>query len=313
MLGKTILSLLALAGSSLALPAESKPDLAKRALPVGQVLTQCTVPGTVAITLDDGPWQYTNQAIDMLNAAGMKGTFFVNGQNWDNINNWASTVQRMRNSGHQVGSHTYSHANLAYLDASGVTSEMTRLETDLLNILGVWATYMRPPYLSTTQSTLSTLGGLGYYVIGVDLDTVDWNYQNNIGQALTNFRNGLNAGGRNVLIHDVHRNTVQQLLPQMITEIRNRGLRAVTVGECMGDPSSNWYRPARTTAPSNPPTTTPPPTTPPSNLPVSTDATCGAAAGYRCPANTCCSRYNWCGTSSEHCTNGCQPLYGTCL
>ena len=48
----------------------------------GTLIYQCRVPGTVAITFDDGPNMYTQPILDMLNAAGMKVTFFSNGNNW---------------------------------------------------------------------------------------------------------------------------------------------------------------------------------------------------------------------------------------
>ena len=37
----------------------------------------------------------------------MHATFFLNGQNWASIYDYTSTVQRMNNEGHQIGSHTY--------------------------------------------------------------------------------------------------------------------------------------------------------------------------------------------------------------
>ena len=38
----------------------------------GTVVLQCSQPGTVALTFDDGPFLYTRPILDMLNAAGMK-------------------------------------------------------------------------------------------------------------------------------------------------------------------------------------------------------------------------------------------------
>ena len=97
-----ILSGLALAGAVFA-----GPTVEKRALPVGQLITSCTVPGTVAMTFDDGPYIYTAQAVDLLNQAGMKATFFLNGANWGSIYDYGTLVNQMRTDGHQVGSHTY--------------------------------------------------------------------------------------------------------------------------------------------------------------------------------------------------------------
>jgi peptidoglycan/xylan/chitin deacetylase (PgdA/CDA1 family) len=307
--------LLALAGAAVASPlaardANTSPaNLDRRAVPVGTVITHCTQPGVVALTFDDGPFAYTDQALNLLNNAGFKATFFMNGDNWDSIYNRQSTVRAVYNGGHQVGSHTWSHADLGTLDYNGVSNQLTMLEDAFVDIIGVYPTYLRPPYLSMSSTALSAAGALGYHVISVDIDTIDWNLQGNIAAAHTNFVNGLNAGGNLVLAHDVHQNTVQQLLPMLINTIRARGLRAVTVGECLGDPASNWYAPAR--GGSNPGTPTNPPTNP-TGLPISTDATCGADAGYRCPAGNCCSQYGWCGTSSAHCGAGCQIAYGIC-
>jgi len=40
---------------------------------------------------------------------------------------------------------------------------------------------------------------------------------------------------------------------------------------------------------------------------------CGAWAGNtKCRKNYCCSKYGYCGTTAEYCTNGCQSQYGIC-
>ena len=38
---------------------------------------------------------------------------------------------------------------------------------------------------------------------------------------------------------------------------------------------------------------------------------CGTNYGI-CDGNDCCSLYNWCGTTEEHCGSGCQPQFGKC-
>ena len=38
---------------------------------------------------------------------------------------------------------------------------------------------------------------------------------------------------------------------------------------------------------------------------------CGKDYGH-CDSNDCCSLYNWCGTTEDHCGNGCQSEYGNC-
>lgn len=72
-----------LLGSAVATPVTLfDRDIEGRAVPVGQAIFKCTVPGTVALTFDDGPFQYSQRAMDLLRDGGnMKATFFVNGVN----------------------------------------------------------------------------------------------------------------------------------------------------------------------------------------------------------------------------------------
>ncbi|KAH9276351.1 hypothetical protein BASA83_001041 [Batrachochytrium salamandrivorans] len=51
---------------------------------------------------------------------------------------------------------------------------------------------------------------------------------------------------------------------------------------------------------------------PTGSLPISPDATCGNQAGFRCGPGDCCSQYNYCGATSDHCGVGCQSAFGVC-
>ena len=82
----------------------------------------------------------------------------------------------------------------------------------------------------------------GYRVINANIDTKDYENLDNMEVGLRNFRDGLNAGGSIVLAHDVHDATVNTLVAGMLAEIKKRGLKGVTVAECLGDPEVNWYR-----------------------------------------------------------------------
>ena len=88
--------------TALTIPTQPK----KRALTSGVTIYSCTTPGTVALTFDDGPFVYTESVLDQLASAGFQATFFLNGYNLGNIEDYQSTVDRMINEGHQVASHT---------------------------------------------------------------------------------------------------------------------------------------------------------------------------------------------------------------
>ena len=46
-------------------------------VPYGVSLASCTVPGTIALTYDDGPWQFTAKLLDILAQNNVKATFMV--------------------------------------------------------------------------------------------------------------------------------------------------------------------------------------------------------------------------------------------
>jgi peptidoglycan/xylan/chitin deacetylase (PgdA/CDA1 family) len=96
-------------------------------LPYGAVLTHCTVPGTIALTFDDGPYIYTAQILDTLAQHGARATFFLNGHNKGSIDAFPQLVQRAWGEGHQLGSHTYViHSLLAHSNAVQRTQSSSR-------------------------------------------------------------------------------------------------------------------------------------------------------------------------------------------
>lgn len=95
-------------------PAKTSPQIMNRpkpgTVPYGHLVKTCKDPGTVALTFDDGPFQYTSGLLDILKSnGGIRATFFVNGKNAGDLKDQAmkDTVRRMMADGHQIGSHTY--------------------------------------------------------------------------------------------------------------------------------------------------------------------------------------------------------------
>ncbi|KXJ90420.1 hypothetical protein Micbo1qcDRAFT_135665, partial [Microdochium bolleyi] len=239
-----------LLGSAAASPLNAiSPTLTTRAAPVGVPIYSCTVPGTIAIAFDDGPYIHTGKALDILKEAGMAATFFVNGATWvryifqSPIESNAGEIQRILTEGHQLASHTWTHPRLTELTAAAARAEMVTMEETLLRMVGKYPTYMRPPFLAWNDEVLALLRSLGYHIISTDLDTSDWanNTPETWPNAVANFRTALDAGGSITLVHDVHQTTVENVLPAIIQIIKEKGLKAVTVGECLGDPKENWY------------------------------------------------------------------------
>ncbi|KAI8584223.1 hypothetical protein K450DRAFT_218723 [Umbelopsis ramanniana AG] len=200
------------------------------------VQTDCKK-GYFALTYDDGPYEFTEELVDKLDAAGIKATFFVNGKNWWDIktdSNASAAIEKAYNSGHQIASHTYSHADLDSLDAAGVTSEMTDLEAALEKAIGVKPAFMRPPYGNSNSGTTSTLNSLGYTVVTWNVDSKDYE-THNLNDELTNYKNELGpitGPGGIALEHDVYQQTVEELTDKAIEYVQGMGYKFATIAEC---------------------------------------------------------------------------------
>ncbi|KAL0932882.1 polysaccharide deacetylase family protein [Colletotrichum truncatum] len=285
-------------------------------IPYGVPIRSCTVKGTFALTFDDGPYQFTNHVLDLLAEAGAKATFFVNGQNHANIYDNQDIVKRIISDGHQLASHTWRHLNLTGQDDDIVIPEMTRLEDALIKIVGKYPTYMRPPFFEWTANTLETLKSLEYHVIHADVDSMDWNNASPVGNmaSVDIFQSEVNAGGSLALAHDVYENTAVKLVPEFLRIVKEKNLKLVSVGECLGDPETNWYKTRRTftptaTAASNPVSITS--TAVPTGV-TGPDGICGGDKGYICSAGYCCGGVGYCGRTESFCGEGCNPLFGEC-
>ncbi|KAG0003356.1 hypothetical protein BGZ80_001295 [Entomortierella chlamydospora] len=212
------------------------------------IITSCTVKGTVAITFDDGPYLYTSDLLDILKKKGVKVTFFMNGDNYSKITSskYAAVVKRAYKEGHQIASHTWDHKDLTTLSKSGITKEMTKLETAFKSIIGVRPTYMRPPYGSVNSLVLSTLSKLGYKIVTWDEDTEDWKHPKNPAASYNLYKkvltsSGVKKAGHIFLEHDVNHDTALVLAPEAIDLALKKGYKVVPVGTCLGASKSSWY------------------------------------------------------------------------
>lgn len=224
-------------------------------MPTGKIIKECTVRGVTALTFDDGPWIYTSHILDVLDEYNINATFFINGNNWstnidDESGPWPALLRRMVNSGHQIGSHGWSHVDMSKVDSQTRYQELHDLEVAIFNVLGKYPTYFRPPFGSCDSECIQQAEEMGYHVVGWDLDTKDWRFNtpDMIGQALRLFN--ISTYGSStwasyiVLTHEVQELTVKELLPPMLNMIHVRGKNRLnlTVADCMHDPPENWYR-----------------------------------------------------------------------
>lgn len=117
------------------------------------------------------------------------------------------------------------------MSASQITTEMTKVEQALVNLIGKKPAYMRPPYLETGGQFLPTLKGLGYKVITDDVDAEDWNGKTPAQSEQKFSSAGASGNGHIPLMHETYSGTVNTLTPWLINWAKTNNLKLVTVGK----------------------------------------------------------------------------------
>ena len=88
----------------------------------------------VYLTIDDGPSAMTRQYLDILEANGVRATFFVIGRN---ARLYPDRIREMREKGHAIANHSYTHNyDKLYKSATAFNSELQQWDKAISDILG---------------------------------------------------------------------------------------------------------------------------------------------------------------------------------
>ncbi|KAJ7470818.1 carbohydrate esterase family 4 protein [Mycena latifolia] len=206
------------------------------------VYTACKVPNTVALTFDDGPYKYMAEISDLLTNKSAKGTFFVNGYNYDCIysKKVAERLQYVYSRGNQICSHTWSHADLTDLNSTQIADELTKIDVALMNILGITSPFLRPPYGSYDDLVRRVAFQQNKSLILWDFDSQD-SLNATVQQSQGYYDDVINSTVSTLLAlnHETEKTTAQVLVEYAIDKLQDANHTLVTVAECLGlDPYS---------------------------------------------------------------------------
>ena len=124
----------------------------------------------VVLTFDDGPTELTPLFLDLLNRYEVKAIFFCIGRQ---IAQYPQIVQRIKDEGHLIGNHTYSHIPQNCFASTAVMTQEIQQTDALLAQLGIVTPYFRPPYGVTNPHIASAARRTGKRVIGWDIRSLD--------------------------------------------------------------------------------------------------------------------------------------------
>jgi peptidoglycan/xylan/chitin deacetylase (PgdA/CDA1 family) len=173
----------------------------------------------VALTFDDGPMdQYTPAILDVLAQHGVEAAFFCIGAN---IEGHEALLKRIRDEGHLVGNHSFSHHTWFDLFSSRrMSADLARMDQAVRGVLGVTPKLFRPPYGVTNPNLARAIRRGGYTPIGWNVRSLDTVMTDPV-KLLSRVTAGLTPGAI-VLLHDTSVTTLD-MLPGFITAARAAG------------------------------------------------------------------------------------------
>ncbi|MEJ5250504.1 MAG: glycosyltransferase [Chthonomonadetes bacterium] len=206
----------------------------------------------LAITLDDGPYPpYTEQILDVLKRFGVRATFFIIGENAEHH---PGLLRRIWDEGHEIGSHTFTHPNMAAVSTRRARLELNATQRVLQSILGRTTLLFRPPYNADAEPTsaeevrpILLASQMGYLTIGEFIDPQDWNLRTMQPGGIIHQRTAreiaqdviqqvLRGAGNVILLHDGggDRSRTVAALSIFIPYLQQRGYRFVTASQLIG-------------------------------------------------------------------------------
>lgn len=233
-----------------ALPGERKLTFDSQNNIIGSVLVKLDTANTVvrqgqqskkiALTFDDGPNPtYTPKIMSILESYGVRGTFFVTGQN---VLTHPETARAIVARGHEIENHTFTHPVFSLLTPESNRSQIGSTNEIIQEVTGVRPHYFRKPYSDRNEASntgdvayLTLLRELGMQASEYDIDSKDWQLPTSdqiVNHVKTQFQ-ASNGHYSQILLHDAHQNPelTLQALPKIIEYIKSQGIDIVTVNQ----------------------------------------------------------------------------------
>jgi peptidoglycan/xylan/chitin deacetylase (PgdA/CDA1 family) len=184
----------------------------------------------VAIGFDDGPAPDTSRLVTILEREHVRATFFMIGRQVTPA--YRSLLLRELRDGDVLGDHTFTHPDL--VTAGGAVSQLQRTIAVIRALTGYTPCVFRPPYGAYDQAVVSSARSLGLATVLWNVDPRDWSLPGT--QSIVDTVMAEVRPGSIIISHDGGgpREETLAAYPQIITALRARRLRVVTIPELLG-------------------------------------------------------------------------------
>lgn len=182
--------------------------------------------GEVVLTFDDGPQRHHTEAVlEALKAHCTRATFFSIGKM---ALGYPEILRRAAKEGHTIGTHTWSHQNLAGRKGKEIAIE--EIEKGISAVrrgLGAdVAPFFRYPFLRDSRETLAHLQKRNVAVFSMDVDSFDFKYRAPARLASVVIEKMKKKGKGILLMHDIQPVTAKAI-PRILSGLKKAGFRVV--------------------------------------------------------------------------------------
>jgi len=182
----------------------------------------------VALTFDDGPFDFTDIFLDILERHGARATFFLVGKE---IKGREASVIRMARNGNEIAGHTWAHKRLTDLNNHELKETIEATSALIEQVTGIPSPrFFRPTYGDVNTRVANVCAELGYALINWTVDPQDWK-QLNADKIYDAVMTSVEENSI-ILLHELFASTAAataRLVPALIA----KGYELVTLSELM--------------------------------------------------------------------------------
>jgi peptidoglycan/xylan/chitin deacetylase (PgdA/CDA1 family) len=185
------------------------------------------LPGTVALTFDDGPNPtFTPQILAILKKYNVKATFFVVGMN---AKKYPDLIKQIHDQGHVVASHSETHAMLTKISEKQLENEIAMPSQIVDGIIGIKPKCLRYPYGASNAHVRSEIRSYGMKPTPMGFNSFD--YERPGTEKIINWALKNSYSKQVLLMHDgfAKREQTVAALPAIIEGIQKKGLGFSTI------------------------------------------------------------------------------------
>ena len=191
----------------------------------------------VYLTIDDGPSEYTDEIIKILNKNNVKATFFmING----NMQAYPEQVKNIVKNGNTAGFHSVTHdIHKLYVSKTSAKEEFDTNQATFKKITGQTSKVIRLPFGSkpyTPRASYNALVDSGYKLWDWTLDTEDW--RSTSSQIMENVKK-YSSGSDNVVLLMHERKQTVEILDEMIKYLKSEGFEILPIKQ--SDEARNYW------------------------------------------------------------------------